>query len=65
MHQLSDEQIEDIADRAAKKAANAAVEQALQTMYAEVGKSVLKKGIVVLGIAIVALLMWLQGHGFK
>ena len=52
---LTDEQIEHIAGIAARKA--------LDQVYAEVGKGVLKKIAWVLGAGTVALLMWLgQNH---
>lgn len=52
---LTDEQIEHIAERAA--------EVALNKVYAEVGKSVLKKLAWITGAAVVGLFMWLGGHG--
>jgi hypothetical protein len=52
--QLTDEQIEAIAERAA--------EVALNKVYTEVGKSVLKKLAWLTGAAVVGLAMWLAGH---
>lgn len=52
---LTDEQIENIAERAA--------EVALNKVYTEVGKSVLKKLSWIAGAAAIGLFMWLGGHG--
>ena len=52
--QLTDEQIEHIAERAA--------EVALNKVYTEVGKSVLKKLAWLTGVAVLGLFMWLAGH---
>jgi hypothetical protein len=52
--QLTDAQIEAIAERAA--------EVALNKVYTEVGKSVLKKLAWLTGVAVVGLAMWLAGH---
>lgn len=52
---LSDEQIEVIAQRAA--------EVALNKVYSEVGKSVLKRMAWLAGAAVIGLVMWLGGHG--
>lgn len=51
---LTDEQIEAIAERAA--------EVALNKVYTEVGKSVLKKLAWLTGVAVIGLAMWLAGH---
>lgn len=51
---LTDEQIEAIAERAA--------EVALNKVYTEVGKSVLKKLAWLTGVAVLGLFMWLAGH---
>lgn len=51
---LTDEQIEAIAERAA--------EVALNKVYTEVGKSVLKKLAWLTGAAVIGLFMWLAGH---
>lgn len=53
--QLTDAQIEHIAERAA--------EVALNKVYTEVGKSVLKKLAWFTGAAVVGLFIWLSGHG--
>ena len=53
--ELTDEQIEAIAERAA--------EVAFEKIYQEVGKSVLKKLAWLTGAAVVGLAMWLGGHG--
>jgi hypothetical protein len=52
--QLTDEQIDIIAERAA--------EVALNKVYSEVGKSVLKKLAWLTGAAVIGLAMWLAGH---
>jgi tetrahydromethanopterin S-methyltransferase subunit G len=53
--QLTDQQIEEIAERAA--------EVALNKVYTQVGKSVLKKLAWLTGAAVIGLVMWLSGHG--
>lgn len=53
--QLTDQQIEAIAERAAQVALN--------KVYTEVGKSVLKKLAWLTGAAVIGLAMWLAGHG--
>lgn len=53
--QLTDAQIEAIAERAA--------EVALNKVYTEVGKNVLKKLAWLTGAAVIGLAMWLAGHG--
>ena len=53
--QLTDEQIEAIAERAA--------EVAFEKIYKEVGKSVLTKLSWLAGAAVIGLAMWLGGHG--
>lgn len=55
MSPLTDEQIDDIADRAAKRA--------LEMVYAEVGRSVLKKAAWLVGVVVVGLFIWLAGKG--
>ncbi len=52
--QLTDAQIEAIAERAA--------EVALNKVYTEVGKSVLKKLAWLTGAAVIGLALWLAGH---
>jgi hypothetical protein len=54
-HPLTEEQIDAIAERAAQKA--------LQIVYAEVGKSVLKKAAWLAGAVVIGLAMWLAGKG--
>ena len=51
---LTDAQIEAIAERAA--------EVALNKVYTEVGKNVLKKLSWITGVAVIGLFMWLAGH---
>ena len=50
---LTDAEIDAIAERAAKKA--------LQSVYAEVGQSVLKKAAWLCGLVVVGLALWLAG----
>jgi len=52
---LTDSQIEAIAERAA--------EVALNKVYAEVGKNVLKKLAWLTGVAVIGLALWLAGNG--
>jgi len=52
---LTDAQIEAIAERAA--------EVALNKVYADVGKSVLKKIAWLVGVVVIGLAMWLAGNG--
>ncbi len=52
---LTEDQIEVIAERAA--------EVALEKVYTEVGKSVLKKLAWLTGAAVLGLAMWLSSHG--
>lgn len=52
--QLTDDQIEAIAERAA--------EVALNKVYTEVGKSVLKRMAWLTGAAVIGLALWLAGH---
>lgn len=58
---MTDQEINRVADLAAEKA----VDKALQKMYVEIGRGVLKKAAAILGIGLVALAIWLSGHGFK
>ncbi len=53
---LTDQQIDEIAERAAQKA--------LQIVYAEVGKSVLKKLAWLVGAVVVGAALWLTGKGY-
>ncbi len=53
---LSEVQIEAIAERAATKA--------LEKIYAEVGQSVLRKLAWLAGLVVVGLFIWLGGKGF-
>lgn len=53
--QLTDAQIEAIAEKAA--------EVALNKVYTEVGKNVLKKLAWLTGVAVLGLAMWLSSHG--
>jgi hypothetical protein len=58
---MTDDEIERVTDLAAEKA----VDKALDKMYSEIGKGVLKKAVWIVGIGIVALWIWLGNHGFK
>ena len=53
--QLTDAQIDEIAEKAA--------ERAFQKIYQNVGKSVLTKLTWMVGAAVIGLFMWLGGHG--
>ena len=57
---LTDEQIEEIAERAAKKA----VEQMTNQIYMEVGKGVVKKALYLLGALIVGAGIWAKAKGW-
>lgn len=52
---LTDEQINVIAERAAEKA--------IAKVYEQIGRSVVKKALFVIGAAVVAVLAWLAGTG--
>ena len=56
---LTEEQIEEIAERAANKA----VARLTDHVYREVGKNVVEKFVYVVGAISVALFLWLQGKG--
>ena len=58
--QLSDEQLEEIAARAAEKA----IAKVTQDLYTSIGKAVLTKVIWSVGVAWVALIIWMQARGF-
>ena len=58
--QLSDEQLEEIAERAAEKA----IAKVTQDLYTSIGKAVLTKVIWSVGVAWVALIIWMQARGF-
>lgn len=58
---MTEDEIERVADLAAEKA----VEKALQKMYVEIGRNVLKRAAAVIGIGIIALGLWLSNHGYK
>lgn len=59
MNDLSEEQIDIIAEKAAAKA----VEKVLAHFYQEVGKGVVKKALYVIGVAAMVLMAWLSGAG--
>ena len=52
---LSDDQIEAIAERAA--------ERALEKVYEQIGRSVVKKALWIVGVGSLTLLAWLAGSG--
>lgn len=60
---ITPEQIEEIADKAAEKAAVKAVELMTNKIYLEFGKSAIKKITTIIGVAAVALSIWLYGKG--
>lgn len=60
---LTPEQLEEIAEKAAEKAAVKAVELMTNKIYMEVGKSTIKKVTTIIGVAAVALSIWLYGKG--
>lgn len=60
---LAPEQMEEIADKAAEKAAIRAVELMTNKIYMEVGKGVIRKVTIIIGAAFVALSIWLYGKG--
>lgn len=53
---IAPEQIEEIADRAAKKA--------LDKVYSEVGQAVLKKLAWLIGVVVIGFGMWLSAKGY-
>jgi len=59
-HELSDDQIEEIAERAAQKA----IEKATQDFYAGVGKSIMGKVYWMVGLMIVGLFVWMNKNGW-
>jgi len=54
---LTDQQIDEIVEKAAEKAAD----RALEKIYAEVGKNVLRKLAWLIGLVVVSLAIWLAG----
>ena len=59
-HELSDDQIEDIAERAATRA----VSKVKGEFYEEVGKGVMSKLYWLVGIILVGAYAWMVAHGF-
>lgn len=57
--QLTEEQVDAIAERAAKKA----VELMTRDAYAAVGRSVVQKALWVIGVLAVAAYVWASQHG--
>lgn len=60
---ITPEQLEEIADKAADKAAVKAIKLMTNKIYMEVGKSVIRKVTIIIGAAAVALSIWLHGKG--
>lgn len=60
---LTEEQIEQIAERAAKKAAEKVMKDLTDHMYRQVGKSVVSKLFWIVGVISVGLYMWLKQKG--
>jgi hypothetical protein len=60
--ELTEEQLDAIAERAADKAAA----EVFKIVYAEIGRNVVSKFLYILGAALIAFAGWLSGHsGFK
>lgn len=57
---LSDDQLEEIAERAAQKA----IAKVTQDLYTSIGRAVLTKVVWSIGVAWVALIIWLNAKGF-
>lgn len=74
--QLSDQQIEEIAERAARRAltlpygdppmtvAEQAAKKVTDSFYVGIGKSVVRKTLWVIGFGALVLLTWLSGKGY-
>jgi hypothetical protein len=58
-HDLTDEQIEEIAERAAERA----IIKAQDRLYQEVGKGVLGKLYWIVGLVVVGAGVWMANHG--
>ena len=61
--QLTDEQIEEIAE-IAEKAAEKAVEKMTNQIYLEVGKGVVKRALYLLGALVVGAGLWAKAKGW-
>lgn len=61
-YELSEEQIELIAEKASDKAAIKAVELARNGFYKDVGETVVSKFLWAIGLIVVGLFVWLQTH---
>ncbi len=59
MNPLSDEQVEEIAERAADKA----VAKITAQFYQEVGKGVVSKTFAIIGVVTLAVYFWASAHG--
>ncbi|MBV6447085.1 hypothetical protein [Nitrosomonas sp.] len=57
---LTEEQVEEIAERAAARALNKMADQ----VYREVGKGVVSKALWLIGVIAVGVAMWLNSKGF-
>jgi len=60
MKSLTDAEIEEIAEKAAEKA----VEKITAHFYQEIGKTVVKRVLVLLGVVAVGITTWMAGHGW-
>lgn len=58
--QLTEEQIEEIAETAAKKA----VEKLTHAFYKEIGKTVVEKFLLIIGVISVGVMFWMAGRGY-
>lgn len=54
-YSLSEEEIDKIVEKA--------LDKAVEKMYLEVGRSIIKRGLWVIGSAVVAIAIWLAGGG--
>ena len=59
---LSDEQLDALADRLSARVAEDAAKRAIEIMYADVGKNVVRKLIQALGFLALCLLVYLAGN---
>lgn len=64
MRMISDDELEELLARAAKRGAREAVEEMTQDVYQTVGKKVITKMWQVLGMAIVGFCVWAIQHGW-
>lgn len=64
MRNLSDEEIDAIAEKAAEKAAQRVIEDVTSRIYMEVGKTVLSKLLWMVGALVVGLIIWGTSTGW-